>query len=270
MTSVETTSGGRTAFVPVSRTLRIIGLAVVAVAALAQLGRALMEDERASSAWYTSLGAAYLVIYAVIILRPPGRPWLLHTALAAECMLVLALLSLEPEIDFMTGLFVPLAFLAAFLLDGRMVWIWVTVLAVLTAGSLMLYLGPLRGLSLALGSMALEIVVAAIVLAAREIEAARQRSQTMLQELETTHRQLQEYAAQAGELATLDERERVARDLNDSVAQTVSRILTATRSAKDSLATVEAAPRLAALQAQTQQALAQMRSLIAELRPKNE
>ena len=145
----------------------------------------------------------------------------------------------------------------------------------------MLYLGPLRGLALALVPMAAEIVFAAYVVVAREIEAARRQSQVMLEELETTHARLQEFAAQAGELAAVDERDRVARDLNESVARTVTGILEAARrgtdgarpaprGAADAGAQAEAAaPMLTALQAETQQALAEMRGLIAELRPKS-
>jgi 4-diphosphocytidyl-2-C-methyl-D-erythritol kinase len=90
---------------------------------------------------------------------------------------------------------------------------------------------------------------------------------------------------EAGELAALAERHRVARDLNESVAASVAGVLEAARAARAVLASAEdgtgaetgpddaaraesAAPLLAALQADTQAALAQMRGLIAELRPK--
>jgi signal transduction histidine kinase len=266
---------------PASRTLRIVGLAGIYLTTFAQLGRALLIlGDRASWIWYVALGALYLALFTSVLLRPPRRRWLVHAAMAVECILVLILLARVPEIDFMVALLVPPAFQAAFFFADRTVWIWVAALAVLIAGSLMLFLGPLRGLSLALISIAVEIVLAAFVIVAREIETARRQSQVMLLELETTHRQLQDYAVQAGELATLDERERIARDLNDSVAQTVAGILAATRSARAAVGAGAAARQavtgdaaaalLAALQAQTQLALAEMRGLIAELRPKAE
>jgi signal transduction histidine kinase len=279
---------------PVSGVLRILGLVAIYLSTFAQLGRALVLLEgRAPWSWYLVLGAVYLIVCTLLLLRPPARLWLLHGALAAECVLVLAMLSVEPDLDFITGLFVPLAFLAAFLFAGRTVWVWVAVLAVLTSGSLMLFLGPLSGLSLGLTSVAFEVVFGAVVVAAREIEAARRESQVMLHELETTHDQLKAYSEQAGELAAMEERDRVARGLNDSVAQTLAGILTNTRSAGKALAATaggteprgagtdraertagaaghQAAPLLAELQTQTQEALAQMRGLIAELRPKAE
>ena len=257
------------------------GLFVGYLATLAQLARVLaIVDDLGEWLRYAGLSAVYLFLFTWIVLRPPTRPWRSHAVLAIQCLIVLRLLSFEPDLDFMTALFVPLAFTAALLFRDRTIWWWCAALAALTAGSLMLFLGPLHGLALALVPMAAEIVFAAYVVVAREIEAARRQSQVMLEELETTHARLQEFAAQAGELAALDERDRVARDLNDSVASAVAGIVEAARAARVVLAGAggaadagaqggAAAPMLAALQTETQQALARVRGLIAELRPKN-
>jgi signal transduction histidine kinase len=271
---------------PLSAKVRGLGVAVVCLTSLAQLARALVRvDDRSLWPWYLGLGAAYMALFAFTVMRPPGRRWQAHVLLAGQCFIVLSLLSLEHHQDFMTGLFVPIALEAALLFAGRETWTWVAVLAALIVGSLMFYLEPLEGLSQALASLALEIVLAAYVVVAREIESARRRSQVMLEELQAAHGRLQAYAAQAGELAALAERHRVARDLNESVAASVAGVLEAARAARAVLASAEdgtgaetgpddaaraesAAPLLAALQADTQAALAQMRGLIAELRPK--
>lgn len=271
---------------PLSAKVRGLGVAVVCLTSLAQLARALVRvDDRSLWPWYLGLGAAYMALFAFTVMRPPGRRWQAHALLAGQCFIVLSLLSLEHHQDFMTGLFVPIALEAALLFAGRETWTWVAVLAALIVGSLMFYLEPLEGLSQALASLALEIVLAAYVVVAREIESARRRSQVMLEELQAAHGRLQAYAAQAGELAALAERHRVARDLNESVAASVAGVLEAARAARAVLASAEdgtgaetgpddaaraesAAPLLAALQADTQAALAQMRGLIAELRPK--
>jgi signal transduction histidine kinase len=271
---------------PLSAKVRGLGVAVVCLTSLAQLARALVRvDDRSLWPWYLGLGAAYMALFAFTVMRPPGRRWQAHVLLAGQCLIVLALLSLEHHQDFMTGLFVPIALEAALLFAGRETWTWVAVLAALIVGSLMFYLEPLEGLSQALASLALEIVLAAYVVVAREIESARRRSQVMLEELQAVHGRLQAYAAQAGELAALAERHRVARDLNESVAASVAGVLEAAAAARAVLASAEdgtgaetgpddaaraesAAPLLAALQADTQAALAQMRGLIAELRPK--
>jgi signal transduction histidine kinase len=91
----------------------------------------------------------------------------------------------------------------------------------------------------------------------------------MLGELQDTHRQLQAYADQVEELAAMEERNRLARELHDSVSQTLFSIVLHTRSAQILLERdpPRIRPQLQRLQELTQNALAQMRGLIAQLRP---
>jgi signal transduction histidine kinase len=53
---------------------------------------------------------------------------------------------------------------------------------------------------------------------------SRQRTQQLLVELETSHRQLQTYAARVAELATAAERNRLARDIHDSLGHHLTAI----------------------------------------------
>ena len=62
----------------------------------------------------------------------------------------------------------------------------------------------------------LAFIVGTTQLAKRE-QAARARSEALLGELSAAHRQLQAYAAQAGQLATTEERNRIAREIHDSL-----------------------------------------------------
>jgi NarL family two-component system sensor histidine kinase YdfH len=61
-------------------------------------------------------------------------------------------------------------------------------------------------------------VVIYVVLFVRQAE-ARRHAQELLSELEIAHRQLQEYAARVEELTISQERERMARELHDTLAQ---------------------------------------------------
>ncbi len=94
----------------------------------------------------------------------------------------------------------------------------------------------------------------------------------MLVELQETHRQLESYAGHVQELAAIQERERLARELHDSVSQTLFSIIFNTRSAQMMLEREPARlkPQLELLQRLTQNALAEMRGLIAKLRPARE
>ncbi|OGO40580.1 MAG: hypothetical protein A2Z04_07205 [Chloroflexi bacterium RBG_16_57_9] len=136
----------------------------------------------------------------------------------------------------------------------------------------MFYLEPVRGLALGLLPAAVGIVLAAFVAVNAEIETARTQSEALLGEVQARQRQLQAYAGQVEELAALEERNRLARELHDSVSQTMFSIILHSRSTQILLERNPARvkPQLEQLQALTQQALAEMRSLIAQLRPKSD
>ena len=56
----------------------------------------------------------------------------------------------------------------------------------------------------------------------RGVETSRARAKQLLADLEQSHQELQKYAAQVEELATADERNRVARDIHDSVGHSLA------------------------------------------------
>jgi signal transduction histidine kinase len=66
----------------------------------------------------------------------------------------------------------------------------------------------------------------------QKAEAARAQNQYAFNELQATHRQLQGYADQVAGLAVEHERNRIARDLHDSVTQTVFSMNLAAQSAR--------------------------------------
>jgi NarL family two-component system sensor histidine kinase YdfH len=61
-------------------------------------------------------------------------------------------------------------------------------------------------------------VVVYVMLYTRQME-AREQAQALLEELESTHRQLAEYATQVEDLTLAAERQRMARELHDTLAQ---------------------------------------------------
>lgn len=266
----------------VTRALRLAGVLLAGVTVVAELARVWVDsDDLGHYPLYAGLGAGFLVLFALVVLRPPRAVWAAHAALAVQCLLVLAMLSLNGGLDYVTTLFVPLAFEAALLFEGRTAWVWIGALAALTIGSLISEFGVLQAVALGLVPAAAEVVFAAYVVVVRDIEGARLRSQTLLEELQVAQGRLDAYAAQAGELAALGERDRVAGELNESAARTIRGVLAAAEEARALLAGAEvpggpagdrvaapAAALVASIQADTQHALAQMRGLIAELRPR--
>ena len=217
---------------PAGGWFRIV-LVAVYLAALAIAARLLtsVEDE-SDLPWYLVLLVGYFALFSVVWLRPRMRPPILHLVFVVQCLLILGLLALEPEFDYVTSLFVPLAYQAALVFRGRVRWIWAVILVVLIGASLMIALGPVRGLGLGLTSMAVGLVFPALALASQEMEEARRESRKMVAELEATHRQLERYAGEVNDLAAMEERNRLARELHDSVSQAMFGVTLATRSAQ--------------------------------------
>jgi signal transduction histidine kinase len=113
-------------------------------------------------------------------------------------------------------------------------------------------------------------VIRRLETARREAENARQESQSLLGELQEAHRDLQAYAARVQELAAAEERNRLARELHDSVTQTIFSLTLTAESTRILLERdpTKAAAQLDRMQELAQSALAEMRSLISHLRPK--
>ena len=105
--------------------------------------------------------------------------------------------------------------------------------------------------------------------AIRQAQDAHARNQALAQELEEANQKLQSYTTQLEQLAIARERNRLARDLHDSVTQTVFSMTLTTQSASLLLERdpnkVEA--QLERLCQLAQSALAEMQLLITELRP---
>jgi signal transduction histidine kinase len=100
-------------------------------------------------------------------------------------------------------------------------------------------------------------------------QANQAESQRLLANLETAHQQLQRQAAQAEELGAARERNRLARELHDSVSQVIFSITLTSQSARLLLERDPAhvPGEIERLQEMTSSALNQLRSLIAELHP---
>jgi hypothetical protein len=133
----------------------------------------------------------------------------------------------------------------------------------------MFYKGTFKGLSLAMTPLVGCIIFPAYIIASKEIETARVRSLAMLKELQDKNLRLKEYSGQVEELTAYEERNRLAQELHDSVSQTLFDIILIIDSAQALIKHEPelVRPKLDQLQELTQSALAEMRTLIAQLRP---
>jgi signal transduction histidine kinase len=238
---------------------------------MAILARSLAEEAlRPHMPLYLALELAFLLLFTLVLWRPGLWSGVLHLYFCLQAVLTLVLISLHPEFDFVVNLFVLLSFQAALVFTDPVRWIWIGSFVFLAGGSLIFYLG-MNGLAMSLLSMVGCILFAAYVVTNQEVELARIQSQTMLNELQETHLMLEQRASQVEELAAIEERNRLARELHDSVSQTMFSIVLNIRTAQILLERnpAQMRPQLEKLQGLTQSALGQMRSLIAQLRPQD-
>jgi signal transduction histidine kinase len=221
--------------------------------------------------WYLGLFSIFLILFTVVLWQPHIHPIWCHLYFVFQSVVVLALISLPAHLDFLTTPFVLLSFQVGLVFTGRTRLAWIGTFVFLTGGSLVFYMGVLRGLALGLIPMAFCIVYPAYITVNHEIEKARVQSQVMLDKLQETHRQLKVYTDQVEELATMEERNRLAREIHDSVSQTMFSIVLNIRSTQILLQRDPARvrPQLEQLRELTQNVLTDMRNLIGKLRPKD-
>ncbi|OGN93896.1 MAG: hypothetical protein A2Z71_06130 [Chloroflexi bacterium RBG_13_50_21] len=222
--------------------------------------------------WYAGLELVFLLLFILVMLRPSLPVGLLHTIFLVQSIIIVSLLALPPHLDFLTAQFVLLCYQMALVLPGKSRWIWCVTFCALILICLVYWYGWILGLALSMTPIAGCIIFLAYVIANREGEHANQQSEAILRELQDKNIQLQAYTSQAEQIAAIEERNRLARELHDSVSQTIFSIVLNTRSTQIFLERQPERVRsqLEKLQELAQEALSEMRSLIAQLRPQKE
>ena len=228
-----------------------------------------VSDNRPFLPQYLTGELIFIILFTAVFMAPRLPDWLVHLYFVLQAVFIWWLISLQPEFDFLILLYLLLCCQAALVFTGWESWLWAGIFVALSAGSLMVYLGAARGLALSLTTMAAEIIVTAYVRFNREIQAARASSQDLLSELSETHQKLEKYASQVEELAAVQERNRLARELHDSVSQVIFSITLTARSAQ-LLLDIEPQrlkEQLERIKAMSTDALGRLRLLISDLRP---
>jgi signal transduction histidine kinase len=178
------------------------------------------------------------------------------------------LLTTSGVTDFFAALLIILSIQVMLRLDPRAGWIWI---ALCTLALALLFLGPygLEAIALALVYMAGNILVGSYALATLRAQEAHSQNQALALQRQQANDQLQIYAARLEGLAVARERARLARELHDSVTQTVFSMSLTTHSARLllDLDLGQVGEQLRRLDQLAQGALSEMHCLITELHP---
>jgi signal transduction histidine kinase len=188
--------------------------------------------------------------------------------LAFQTILVLALLSSADSPDFFAALFNILSMQAMLRLNPKVGALWIGLCAL----AMELLLAPVyetQAVALTLIYTAGNIFFGSYALATRRAQAARDQNLAFIKQLQEANRQVKDYSLQLEQLAVARERNRMARDLHDSVTQTVFSMTLSTQSA---LLLLDRDPdrvgaQLERLSQLAKSALSEMQLLISELHP---
>jgi signal transduction histidine kinase len=192
-----------------------------------------------------------------------------HLYFPLQTALVITVTNVRPFLDFQSVLYFPLCLQVFRAFSPRVAIGWAIFFVTLLSITLIPGLGFLEGLALILLNLASGTFLISYDFLYSRTQADRAESERLLAALQSAHQKLQEYAAQAEELATARERNRFARELHDSVSQVIFSITLTSQSARLLLERDpdRVSEQIERLQEMTSSALNQLRSLIAELRP---
>lgn len=161
-----------------------------------------------------------LATIAVIQFRAPkaeGPAWWTHVHLAIYAGLVALLMYIQPGWTMYPVLYITPITWAFLTLPLRQSQYWVIAFTIITASSFAV------GISLDEGLMAVFLYgvlygfIGAFAGALVRADRLRRESQALLAELQTAHGQLQAYALRSEEMAVIDERNRLAREMHDTL-----------------------------------------------------
>ncbi|HSL44016.1 MAG TPA: sensor histidine kinase [Anaerolineales bacterium] len=192
--------------------------------------------------------------------------------LFVQSVVVIAALILSSYEDFLAMLFLPLSLDAVYFFGRRNGFITIATLSLAMIGTLLFSdVGPLFGLAMGILYCGICFLVGGYAYQVQKAKAAHDQNEQMLSELQTAHRRLQGYADQIANLAIEHERNRLARELHDSVTQTVFSMNLAAQSANLLLEEepARAAGQLLRIEELASGALKEIQSLVSQLKPRS-
>ena len=176
------------------------------------------ENEVVNRAWILVLTVFFLVTSFIYANLGEGhRRTLITPYLVLQTILTSTLLLLAPYLTFYVIWFYVLAVEAVVGVERRIAMRWLLLFTVLTVGilgALLPVMEALISVPVFLGGFFFFVTFANATYQANE---ARKESQRLLVELQETNQRLQEYALKAEQLAVAEERNRLAREMHDTI-----------------------------------------------------
>jgi signal transduction histidine kinase len=219
------------------------------------------------------LALALLAVWLVLLLTEPAlsRRWrpCFAVFVALQAVVVGVLLSLSDASDFFAILLAIPSMQAMERWQVRQAAVLIGLFAVLVGLSLTNEYGAVQAVTFAAIYTGVNVFLASYALAAKRATEARVRNEGLADDLRDANRRLADYAERAERLAGARERQRLARDLHNSVTQT---LFSMTLTAQSALLLLQRSPQQVAVQLDqidrlAHSAMSEMDTLSAELPP---
>ncbi len=246
------------------RRIPLSGPLLVTIAAYLTLGAVaiggLLALETSRSRWMAGLlliAFGFLLAYG---LRLENKPRSVHLYFAAQTLVSGSLFSLQPDHSPFGALFFVLSAQVMLLLPLRPAALWIAAFIVLTGISYVHFFGWI-GLLWLLPNIGGYLFFATFGNLWRQAELARRRSQQLLEELQVAQRQRQD-------LAVTEERNRLAREMHDSLGHRLTVAIVQLEGAQRLIPTApdRAARMIGTMRDEMKEALAELRHTVAALR----
>ena len=218
--------------------------------------------------------AALLIVYLVGLVSQRAlerrADWSVQPYFVLQTALILAMMLLNPGLDYFAILFFPLTTQVISVLPRNIAYRWVAVFIAVTSVGMLATLDWAEGIALTLLYASGFVFFASYAAVTKRAQTARAKSQELYTALQEAYRRLEEYAGQIEALAVIEERNRLARDLHDSVTQALYGLTLSAEAAARQIAAGDvdaAAAQMREVQETATRAQKEMRLLIYELRP---
>jgi signal transduction histidine kinase len=225
-------------------------------------------QRNAANRWLISaLLGLFVLTYALRTSIVGNRSWGPYLYTGLQTALIVAILALPPHQLIVVVLFFVLSAEATMMYTPRVSGAWIALFILITLVAYVAVDG-VDGLAAVPIYAAGYIFFAIFAQQTAKSEAARAESERLLQELQEAHRQLQNYAAQAEELAVQQERNHLAREMHDTLGHrlTVSAVQLQAAQRLIPSAPDRAAQMVGAVQAEIREGLQELRRTVATLR----
>ena len=172
--------------------------------------------EGAPRAFGMGLIAAYSVLF---ILSPDenSEPWKQHFYIFVQTLIVSILITFTPNNGVFLMLFFVLSAQAMMMLPRKQGFIWIAIFILATFITFMINTGLEEAFLSLLPYSAGYAFFGAFAVALADARAERKRSEELLAELQDAHKKLQDYASGMEQLVISEERNRLAREMHDTL-----------------------------------------------------